>query len=210
MKKVLLYCDRCAQEQKDTVAATIVWIRTAGMPRTIRFDVCQPHLDAIIGAAPTMSTNGATAPAVRKGVPATWGPKSKVYQGLYERLLPFIAKTAVFSTDDLGAAFGVPAKSGSMRAVLSRLVDEHRLARVIQGVYRRQDVTIPEVTTIEDGVKVSLKLIQARPGTRSSVIAALAGIRAEKVWKPTLVAIKARGVKTKGTKSATRLYPPKS
>jgi hypothetical protein len=217
MKKVVLYCDRCNAEHKETPASTVVWIRTAGMPRVARFDVCAEHHQLIVGAMGSMSPNGASAPKVAGAVSlkdriperANWGSKSKVYQGVYDKLVPYIAKTPAFSTDDLQAFFDGKVKPGTYLPALSRLIAEGRITRPVQGFYVRSGHTFPAPATDEDAIAVLLKIIRAQPGIRSSFAMVKAGIKYDSRWKRLRELLRDKGMRTKGTKSMMQLYPPK-
>src|SRR5215475_539852 len=55
MKKTVLYCDRHDGEHP---AVTSVWIKTAGMSRIMRVDVCQDAYQAIVGGVIASTANG--------------------------------------------------------------------------------------------------------------------------------------------------------
>jgi hypothetical protein len=195
MRKYVLYCDRCANEGTETVAVTMVWIRTGGVGGTVRSDVCAEHLALIVGAP--ASSNGASAPQ-----PAAL-PRGRIYNALLAKLRAYAAKHPRFSLDDAALVAG---GSTRVHVVTRYLVNQGELERVVQGVFQTPGYKMP-TPTLDAGADAVAKLVKAQPGIRSSYLGPVLGMD-NKQWKKTLAILRDKSlVRTKGTKSAMRLYP---
>jgi hypothetical protein len=208
MKAVVLYCDRCAVDGKrEERAVHIVWIRTSLGGRPVRLDVCADHFAVIVGQA-SPSANGA-APAPRGE--RVWSPRAG--EGLerkaYERLVPFIAKHARFSVDDARAHLGKDVPEPRTERALRLLMADGKIERYTNGIYQRPGYSMPEPESVELAAAAVLKLIKAKPGTRGQIVAGLVGVETTKQWRATLDYLREHKLlRTKGTKSAMRLYVP--
>src|SRR5262249_43689544 len=143
MKATVLYCDRCAAEERGNVLATfIVWLRTSLGGHTTRVDVCAEHFAVIVG----QSSNGAGAPAAVAPEPTDpeWRGGAQLHRKTYERLLPYIAKHGRFSYDEALAYLGKETSAGRAGRVLAMLVEHKRVERYMAGIYQRPGYTVPE------------------------------------------------------------------
>jgi len=196
------YCDRCNAEDTEKVpAAHKVWIRTTLGGRTLRQDVCDTHLAMLVGS------NGAAPPATRKTPTERVWARNCQLQATYARLKPFITKNTRFSLDDVRSYVGKEVSKVQLGLVMRLLVEDGHAERYAQGIYQRPGVTIPEPETVEGAAAAVLKIVKARPGVRGVLAAAYTGIATQKMWRATLAYLRERKLaRTKGRKSATRLY----
>jgi hypothetical protein len=194
-------------------ATHTVWIRTAGMGRPIRLDVCAKLYAVIVGTA-----NGA-APPSRAQVEhprlhgAAFRPDSFAAK-LATRVLAVLAKHPILTTDRLlslcynGKA---PKDPHQLGRVLTTLTRRGEIARhMVLGVYKLPST--PGPTPPDDAVALTravLRLVTADPGIRSAYVGPLLGFNRTADIKAELAELRRGGVlRSKGTKSATRYYPP--
>ena len=206
MKAFILYCDRCAGEGKGEVRASlVVWIRTSLGGRPVRLDACADHFAMIVGQT---SPNGAAPPPPRGE--RVWSTRGEgLVRKAYHRLVAFVAKRERFSVDDARACLGKDGKPALVQRALRLLVADGKLERPMNGIYQRAGFTMPEPASAELAATAVLKLIKANPGMRGTFVAALAGVESYKLWKATLGYLREHKlVRTKGSKSAMRLYVP--
>jgi len=206
MKATVLYCDRCAAEGRGNVLATlIIWLRTSLGGRTLRLDVCSEHYATIAGAP---SPNGAAppGPAPERVWPRRGG--RGLLQADYTRVLEFARTHERFARDDLCAFLGKATTSAHTTRALALLVEDRKLERYMQGIYQRPGYTLAAPASVDLGAAAVLKLVQARPGVRMQVAAALCGIDSTGLWRAVLMTLREqKAVRSKGQKSAMRLYP---
>jgi hypothetical protein len=208
MKKTVLYCDRCLPEEHP--AAHRVWIRTAGMGRPLRLDVCADKYALIVG-----STNGhappppAPSPRLKGGA---FQPGSVAAQ-LADRVRALLAKHTILTTDRL-LALCYPGKAPKdphqLGRVLTTLTRRGELARAgVQGLYKRAGAAGPPRPPDDVALtRAVLRVVAAEPGIRSAYVGPLVGVARTAELKGLLVALRREGaLRSKGTKSATRYYP---
>lgn len=208
MKKTVLYCDRCLPEEHP--AAHRVWIRTAGMGRPLRLDVCADQYALIVG-----SSNG-HAPTAPPGRPrlkgAAFAPGSFAAK-LATRVLALLAKHPLLTTDRLLALCYEgkrPKNPHQLGRVLTTLTRRGELARhEVQGIYKLPATAGPPPPGDEVAVtRALMRLVATEPGVRSAYVGPLVGVHRTADLKEILVRLRREGVlRSKGTKSATRYYP---
>lgn len=206
MKTTGYDCDRCYSEGNERVPAPHkAWIRTTLGGRTIRLDVCDKHLAVLVGS------NGPAPVAPTQAGPRVWPTRQKPgkEKATYDRLVPFIAKQHTrFSIEEVFAYVGKDVPHARTGKVLRLLVEDGRLERYVQGIYQPPGHTIPAPESAEVGATLVLKAVKAHPGMRATLAAALAGIDRVQLWRATLGLLRERKLaRTKGYKSAMRLYP---
>jgi hypothetical protein len=202
MKATILYCDRCAAEGRGNVLATlIVWIRTSLGGRMTRLDACAEHFAMVVGQS---AANGAAPPVTPKE--RIWTRRSKERE-IYTRLLGFIAKHERFPFEDARAFLGTKANIHMVGKVLRMLMEDGELTRLKASIYQRPGFTMPEPANVEQAAKLVHKIVTTRPGIKTVSAAALCGIDRVWLWKETLELLREQKlVRTKGTKSAMRLF----
>jgi len=154
------------------------------------------------------SNGAAPAPAIRKApTERVWARDCKL-QATYARLESFVAKSTRFSLDDVRSYVGKEVSKAQLGLAMRLLVDDGHAERYANGIYQRPGVTIPEPETVEGAAAAVLKIVKARPGVRGIMAAALTGIAQDRMWRATLAYLRERKLaRTKGVKSAMRLYP---
>jgi hypothetical protein len=209
MKKIVLYCDRpCVPE--DHRATRVVWIRTAGLGRSVRQDVCEHAFAIILGT----SANGATAPSSPPERPRLKGELFRPGSGAAktaDKIRAYLGKHSPASIEQIArslAGSGKPDATGAAR-VLQVLARTNEVTRVAMGVYAGAGA--PALTPPSEEIAAAravLRLVDGEPGIRSAYIGPLLGYRDNQPLKR-LFAKRVEGgrLKSKGHKSATRYFP---
>jgi len=222
MKKVVLYCDRHDGEHP---AVTSVWIKTLGMSRILRVDVCEEAFRLIVG-----NTNGTRLlpapdakpePTVKRGISRTGRrtglgaqPGSDTaklanavgafLKGQHQRFTLDHVERAIDGLNLKGKGRG----GQNLGRVLRAYVAEGTLQRHGKfGVFSRKDIPPPpKLTNPAETATAIAKVIRAQPAVRVAYLPGLLEIEPP-VVKRTIKQLIALGlVRTKGARSASRAW----
>jgi len=229
MKKVVLFCDR---HDGEHAAITSVWIKTAGMSRILRVDVCADAYEAMVGnlngqkmlPAPVKPSD--PAPTLKRHI----NPKSGRAVGIGAMPGSDTAKLATaaqaflksqhqrFTLDDMALAMnGVSLKGGTGRDHIVKHLGRVMRALVADGLVERHGTygvfgpkgapAPPRLTSAPEIATAVAKMVRAHPGLRVAYLPALLQLDAP-VVKRTLKNLAGLGlVRAKGSRSASRVWP---
>jgi hypothetical protein len=208
MKKIVLYCDRpCVPE--DHRATRVVWIRTAGLGRSVRQDVCEHAFAIILGT----SANGATAPSSPER-PRLKGELFRPGSDAAKRaaqIRAYVAKHSPVTIEHIAKALAGSGKPDTRAAgpVLRALARAGELTKGGLGIYHRAGAPTPTPPAEEiAAARAVLRLVDGEPGIRSAYIGPLLGYRDNQPLKRLFAKLVEGGrLKSKGHKSATRYFP---
>jgi len=208
MKKVVLYCDRCGEE-KETPAASMAWIRVAGMGRALRYDLCSEHIADLVGMM--SSRNGEPSPPKKLMGRVLDGPvrhrPGTLRAQAYEQILVLVMKHGRIDTD-LIASHLPKLHSHLITDALRRLCTDGKLNRVMMGIYEPAGFKLDPLTepkAIEQGI---LAMVKKRPGIRSAWLRPLLNVPNFGAYKRAHTALReAKKLRIKGTKSAAQFFP---
>jgi len=232
MKKTVLYCDRHDGEHP---AVTSVWLKTAGMSRIVRVDVCQDAYQAMLGGVIAGTDNGnrmLPAPIEQRAytVKRHINPKTGRVSGIGAQKGSDTAKLVTaaqaflknrherFTLDEMAKALqNLPLKGGSGRdyivkhlgRVMRGLVSDGLVERHgTFGVFGPKGAPAPaRLTSAPDIAQVIAKTVRAHPGLRVAYLPALLELEPPTV-KRTLHNLAGLGlVRAKGSRSASRVWP---
>jgi len=222
-KKVILVCDRHGGEHP---AVTSVWLKTAGMSRIIRVDVCEDAYNLIVGAgsnghhtfsakaSPAVAPPKAASPnGRRRGVGATPGSDTAK---LLKAMQTFLQHTKRrFTLDDVmhalagTAGLKKTAKAPRVGPILRALIKDGVVERHgTFGVYGPKGAPAPaKPGTPAETATLIAKEVRAHPGIRVAYLPGLLDLEAPVVKRTIAKLVEMGLVKTKGMKSASRAYP---
>jgi hypothetical protein len=220
MKKVVLYCDRHDGEHP---AVTTVWLKTVGMSRIVRVDVCEDAFRTIMG-----NMNGAPkllpAPDKATGTPRGISRGGHIGLGaiagsdtskLVNAVTAFLKNHHQrFTLDHLmqileSLKLKTEGRSQNLGRVMRTLVADGTVQRHgFYGVFSRKDLPPPpKLTSAAETATAIAKCIRAQPGLRVAYLPGLLELEPP-VIKRTLKQLVALGlVRTKGGRSASRAWP---